>query len=103
MPMAKVLQQLEDRLEELLESHDAAKEQTAALEARVAELEQQLEQAMADKAALEEELLAAKSGAGKATKLEDELDTLRKETASRLEKILARIDEALEDAEADDS
>jgi phage shock protein A len=103
MPMAKVLQQLEDRLEELLKSHDAAKEQTAVLEARVAELEQQLEQAMADKAALDEELTAAKSGSGKVAKLEDELNTLRKETASRLEKILNRIDEALEDAEADDS
>lgn len=96
MPMAKVLQQLEDRLEELLARHDQAKERIEALTGRVAELEARLEETLADKAALQDELAAARDGNARVKELETELAALRRDTASRLEKVLVRIDRALE-------
>jgi FtsZ-binding cell division protein ZapB len=78
MPMETVLQKLEAKVEEFIEAHQKAASRVEELEARVAELEGQVDQA------------------GAADSRIEELETQRDQMAERLEKVLAHIDSVLE-------
>jgi len=77
MALAKVLEQLEERIEELAARYRAARERIAELEARVAELE------------------AEREAHGEAAGRLEELEAQRRELLQRLERTIGRIDEAL--------
>jgi FtsZ-binding cell division protein ZapB len=84
MAMESILERLETRIEQLVEAHEAARSRTAELEQRVEELEAEL---------------AERS---EASERAAELESQRAELAERLEKVLGRIDEALEQAGDDE-
>ncbi len=81
MAMEKVLEQLEGRINDLVTAYSGAKERISELESRVKELEN--------------EATASQESADRITQLEQQRETL----ATRLEKVLSNIDEALKTAE----
>jgi uncharacterized protein YceH (UPF0502 family) len=85
MAMDIVLKKLEERIETMVEAHAAARKRGDDLQARVAELEEQVRE-------LEGRL---EEGAGASARLA-ELESQRGELADRLEKVVLVIDRALE-------
>lgn len=84
MAMESILEQLETRIEELVETYRGAAGRAAELETKVAELESQLEDLNAK--------LASTNDAGERVR---ELEAQRDELANRLEKVLGLIDGVL--------
>jgi len=81
MALESVLKKLESRIEEFAEAHQKATTRVAELEARVAELEEQL------------------GGSGELDEKVAQLESQREELVKRLEKVLGVLDSALESAE----
>lgn len=81
MALESVLKKLESRIEEFVEAHQTATARVAELEARVAELEEQL------------------GGAGELDEKVAQLEAQREELGARLEKVLEALDGALASAE----
>jgi chromosome segregation ATPase len=81
MALESVLKKLESRIEEYVEAHQKATNRIAELDARVAELEEQL------------------GGNGELGAKVAQLESQREELAKRLEKVLGVLDKALESAE----
>lgn len=81
MAMESILERLESRIDQLVEAHDSVRARAAELEQRVEELEQELE------------------ARGDVSEHAAELESQREALAERLEKVLGRIDEALDQAE----
>ncbi len=82
MALESVLEKLEAKIEELLDLYSKSQERAEALDARVADLEQELEQARTEKNSAAEE---------KQRLLEEQ----KKSMAERLEKTIALIDGVL--------
>ena len=78
MTMESVLKQLETKIDEFVKVHDRATAKTKKLEARVAELEKELESSTVADERIEE------------------LEKQRDDMAERLEKVLSHIDAAME-------
>jgi chromosome segregation ATPase len=86
MAMESILERLETRIEEMVAAYDSSRSEVATLAARVAELEERLEQKNEAGSEAEERIKA--------------LEGQRDELTTRLEKVLSLIDGALAKADA---